>query len=86
MRIPNSQGVYLPSKLRPKKKVTHKEFLYRYADHSREIRVCFDEAASSNTLLLKSELVTAYGFGFDCWYTIDLYDFSGIANDVSIDE
>lgn len=68
MRIPNSYGVYSPSKLEPLKKISYEEFLSHYADHPRKIRVCFDEKPSWDTLLERSELVTAYGFGLDCWY------------------
>jgi hypothetical protein len=70
MRIPNKYGIYAPSKLRPLKKISYEEFLSRYADYPRALRVCFHEASSSQVLLEKSEWVTAYGFGLDCWYRI----------------
>lgn len=70
MRIPNRHGIYSPSKFTPKKEISYEKFLSRYADHPRRIRICFDEIPSPDTLLQKSELVTAYGFGLDCWYII----------------
>jgi len=70
MRIPNSHGVYSPSRLRTPKVVSYDEFLKRYANHPTGIRVCFDEILSPATILERSELVTAYGFGLDCWYIV----------------
>jgi hypothetical protein len=70
MRIPNSHGVYSPSKLRPPKLISHEEFLSRYANHPKGMRVCFDETLSPATIFERSELITAYGFGLDCWYII----------------
>lgn len=70
MRIPNSHNVYSPSKLRPQKGVSYEEFLARYANHPRGIRICFDEILSPVTIFQRSALVTAYGFGLDCWYVV----------------
>ncbi|UCG12285.1 MAG: hypothetical protein JSU72_17585 [Deltaproteobacteria bacterium] len=70
MRIPNSHGVYSPSQLRPQKAVSYEEFLARYANHPRGMRVCFDEIPTPTTIIERSELVTAYGFGLDCWYVV----------------
>jgi hypothetical protein len=70
MSIPNSCGVYSPSKLRSKKEISCEEFLTQYAHYSREIRVCFVENITPETLLQKSEFVTAYGFGLNCWYIV----------------
>ncbi len=70
MRIFNSQGIYFLSKLNPKKTVSYQEFLLRYADHPLKMRVCLDEKPSFTTMLQKSEFVTAYGFGLDCYYIV----------------
>jgi hypothetical protein len=70
IRIPNRYGVYSPSKLEPQKEISYQEFLSRYADYPRKIRVCLDETPSSETLLQKSEWFTAYSFGLDCWYVV----------------
>ncbi|MBE7550463.1 MAG: hypothetical protein HS126_05235 [Anaerolineales bacterium] len=70
MRIPNSYGVYSPSKLEPQKKIYYEEFLSRYAEYPREIRVCLDETPTPSTLFQRSKLITAYGFGLDCWYIV----------------
>lgn len=70
IRIPNSHNVYSPSQLKPQKVLSYEEFLACYADRPKEIRVCFDEIPSLATIYEKSELVTAYGFGLDCWYII----------------
>lgn len=70
MRFPNRHGIYSPSKLEPTKELSYDEFLARYADYPRKVRVCFDEAPSSTTLRQNSELVTAYGVGLDCWYIV----------------
>ncbi len=70
MRIFNSHGIYFPSKLKPKKVLSYEEFLGQYADHPVKLRVCFDEEPSSTTMLQRSELVTAYGFGLDGCYIV----------------
>jgi hypothetical protein len=71
MRIPNSHGVYLPSKLMPKKEVSYEEFLARYAKNSVEIPVCFDEEPSEDTMVDRSQVMNAYGFSHDGWYIVD---------------
>jgi hypothetical protein len=70
IRIPNSHSVYSPSKLRSTKEISYEEFLLRYANHFVEIYICFDEEPSIDTILERSELVEAYGFGRDGWYII----------------
>lgn len=70
IRIPNRQGIYSPSKLRPKITMNYERFLSRYADYPRKIRVCLDENPASATLFQRSVLVTAYGFGRDGWYIV----------------
>jgi hypothetical protein len=72
MRIPNNQGVYSLSKLRPKKAVSYTEFWQQYARYAREIRVCFAETPSPDTLLQQSAWVRAYSLGWSGWYIIDL--------------
>jgi hypothetical protein len=71
MRVPNRYGIYSPSKLKPKREISYREFLSCYADHSRKIRVCFDETPSASTIFQRSELITAYGSGLDCWYIVE---------------
>ncbi len=70
MRIFNSQGIYSPSKLKPKKTVSYETFLSQYADYSIKMRVCFDENPAFDTLFQHSKLVTAYGLGLDGCYII----------------
>lgn len=70
MRIPNRYNIYSASKLEPKKEISYEEFLSRYSDYPKNIRVCFEETASVTALLQRSEWITAYGFGFDCWYVV----------------
>jgi hypothetical protein len=73
MRFPNRHNIYSPSKLRPKRQISYEEFLTRYADYPRKILVCFDESPCSTVTLERSELITAYGFGWDCWYVVEAY-------------
>jgi hypothetical protein len=70
MKIPNKYGIYSPSKLSPQKEINYSEFLSKYADRPKKIRVCFDEAPSPDTILQRSEFITAYGYGLDCWYIV----------------
>jgi hypothetical protein len=70
MRIPNRHSVYSPSRLRSRRKVSYDEFLARYANHPYAIRICFDETPSPATIFERSELLTAYGCGLDCWYIV----------------
>jgi hypothetical protein len=74
LRIPNKQFVYSPSRLKACKKMSYREFLANYATCPRAIRVCYDEPPSIATLLERSEWVTAYGFGLDCWYIVVAQD------------
>jgi len=71
MRIPNSRNVYSPSRLRPKKEISYNEFLAQYANQARGIRICFEETPSPATIFQRSELITAYSFGLDCWYIVE---------------
>jgi hypothetical protein len=70
MRIPNTYNIYFPSKLEEKKTVRYEEFLARYSDQPKRIRICFDETSSIETMRQRSKLVTAYSCGLDCWYVI----------------
>jgi len=70
MRIFNSEGIYFPSKLRPKKMISYEEFISDYADYPINILVCFDDKPSSDTMLERAEFVTAYGFGLGGCYII----------------
>lgn len=73
MRIPNPHNVYSLSKLRLQKTVTYNEFLSHYANHPQGIRICFDDELNSTTIFEKSKMITAYGFGLDCWYIVVNY-------------
>lgn len=71
MSIPNSFGIYSPDKLKPKKIISSSEFLKLYAPYPTEIHLCFDETPSSDTMLQRSEKVSAYSFGlYDPWYVV----------------
>jgi hypothetical protein len=70
MIIPNRYGVHSQNELKPQKLLTYEEFLSQYADHPRRIRICLDETVPSDTILQRSDLVTAYGSGLDCWYVV----------------
>lgn len=68
MVTPNGQGVYAPSRLRQPKEIEYK-FIKRYADHPRRILVSFEPDGVSNP-----QVMTAYGFGLDCWYLAEAQD------------
>ena len=70
MRIFNRYGIYSPSKLRDKKEIPYKEFVKSLAEHPINMRVCFDDNPDPDTLLERSEEVTAYGYGLSCLYSI----------------
>ena len=70
MSVPNRHHIYGPSKLEPQKAIRYAEFLVRYADHPRKIRICFAETSSVEEMLRQANLVTAYSFGADCWYIV----------------
>lgn len=72
MLIPNQHGIYQPSRLRPKKEITYREFLAKFAGRPRRIQVYLDSTiVDSDRLLSGSNMMTAYGFGLDCWYLVD---------------
>ena len=64
-RIPTKKCVYTPSRLSQPKTVSYKLFLTRYADNPRPIWVSFEADGKSDP-----QLVTAYGFSWDCWYIV----------------
>jgi len=70
MRVPNRHHIYAPSKLASRKTIPYHEFLARYADHPRQIRICFAETYVVDEMLQQSEWLTAYSFGLDCWYIV----------------
>lgn len=70
MRIPNEHGIYSLSKLRPKEVIDYTEFQTRFKNNSKRIRVCYEDTLCYDELLEKSEWVTAYGYGLDCWYCL----------------
>ena len=71
MRVFNSHGIYSPSKLRPKKEVSYDEFLTRYANNSVEVLVCLEEESLEDTMVDRSQVMDAYGFGYEGWHIID---------------
>ncbi len=70
MTIPNIQNVYTPSKVLLQKTVSRQEFLLKYAEHPREIKVCFVETDSPEVLVKNTQRVTAYNPGMSCWYMV----------------
>lgn len=62
MTRPNGDGIYSVSKLRPCKRVSQQEFMERYADNARAIKVSMNGG--------DPQLMTAYGYGLDCWYIV----------------
>lgn len=58
---PNA-GVYAPG---PQRQITEDEFMVRYADNPHVVQVSFEPDGVSNP-----QPVTAYGFGFDCWWIV----------------
>ena len=88
MRIPNNYDIYFPSKLRSKKEINYEEFLLRYADTPKKVRVCFDISPSLNAILQNSRIITAYNFGLDCWYIVvpdNVKDGMPVERDLSVD-
>jgi|GEM_PF-1105235 len=65
MITPNQQGIYAPSRLEQPKTIDYKQFLKKYADHPRPIKVSFEPDGKS-----LPQVITAYGFGLDCWYIV----------------
>lgn len=63
---PTRDFIYTPSRLRPSKEIEYSEFVERYADHPRNIKVSFDEDGISNP-----QPTTAYGFGLDAWWIVE---------------
>lgn len=61
MRVPNSRGVYAPSRLSKPKVIDFLTFMLNY--NSIEALVSFENDGLSNP-----EKTTAYGYGLDCWY------------------
>jgi hypothetical protein len=62
---PSRDCIYVPSRIRPVREVSEKEFLKRYAHTPRAMLVSFEADGVSNP-----QRVTAYGFGLDCWYIV----------------
>ena len=62
MVVPNSAGIYAPSRIRRSVTITEREFLMRYADYGQVINVSFEEDGISDP-----QPVTSYGHGFNCW-------------------
>ncbi len=65
MVTPTREGIYAPSRLEQSKTIDYQEFLKKYADRPRPIKVSFVADGKSNP-----KIVTAYGFDMDCWYII----------------
>jgi hypothetical protein len=73
MRITTEEDIYAPSRIRQTKVISETEFLFNYADQPRPIRVSLEPDGVS-----KPVIVTAYGFGLDCWYIV-----TGVAGEVA---
>ena len=73
MTTPNQFGIYSPSRIRPKREISYREFLAKFSDHARRIRVFLLDGVNvdSDYLLSRSIVMTAYGFGLNCWYLVD---------------
>lgn len=65
MRVPNSSGIYAPSKIQASREISQQEFLNKFADYPRHILVSFELDGLSNP-----QRVTAYGRGLDCWWIL----------------
>ena len=83
IQVFDGQSIYSPSKLRPIKKLPYTEFLEKYADQPKLVRVCFDKTRCSDMLFRNSEVITAYGVGTDCWY-IDITAFDNNSNSLKL--
>lgn len=72
LRFSNEHNIYSVSKLKPRKLLNYRDFLSRYADHPRLVRICFfdEEPSSEDMMLQKSRLITAYNFGLGCWHIV----------------
>ena len=60
MRVPNSNGIYAPSRQSLPKKISVGDF---EKNTSVNIQVSFSRDGISNP-----QTMTAYGYGLDCWY------------------
>ena len=60
---PNAAGVYAPSRLQKPKRISEQQFLERYADYGRSVKVSFAADGVSNP-----QDVTAYGRGY--WWIV----------------
>lgn len=85
MVTPTKESIYAPSPIetprtltdtefvaqyidRPRTRIitiTEAEFMVRYADNPHVVQVSFEPDGVSNP-----QPVTAYGFGFDCWWIV----------------
>ena len=63
MRVPSKDCIYTPSRWQRKKRISEQEFIEKYADYGRIIKVSFNRDGISNP-----QEVTAYGRGLDCWW------------------
>ena len=59
---PSKDFIYAPSRIRPSKEITSKEF-EKY--QGRKIKISFDSDGISNPIM-----IMAYGFGLDAWYIL----------------
>lgn len=63
MIVPNKEGIYTSNKLEKPKVISQTEFLLKYSDHPKPIKV--SEDGKNNW-----QIITAYGYGLDCWYIL----------------
>jgi len=78
MKVPNSYGVYSPSKLMPTRTISYEKFLSHYSKHPKGLLICFDDVPNLDTILLGTELVTAYSYCLGCWYIVVSSDVEGV--------
>lgn len=65
MVTPTKECIYAPSRIKQSKVIPYTEFLEKYADNFKLIKVSFEPDGKSNP-----QSITAYGFGLDCWYIV----------------
>lgn len=59
MITPTKEDIYAPSRIQQPKTIPYIEFLRKYADSPKLIKVSFDPDGKSNP-----QSITAYGFGY----------------------
>ena len=65
MVTPTRESIYAPSRISKPRVIGRAEFMLKYSDHPRQIKVSFEADGKSNW-----QEITAYGFGPDAWYIL----------------